>query len=67
MGWPGFFLFCAVLAIPGMLLIPLLEASARVSGWRDWVRRGVITATVLAGAYTLVASAGDILGLFFKA
>lgn len=66
MGWPGFFLLCALLAIPGMLLIPLLDASTRISGWREWMRKAVISATVLVGAYALTASASDIFKLFVR-
>jgi len=64
MGWPGFFLLCSLLAIPGMVLMPLLDASTRISGWREGMRKGVISATVLAGLYALVASASDIFKLF---
>ncbi len=65
LGWAGFFVACAVFAIPGMFMIPLLEARAGVRGWQEVVRRGVIVATLLAALYALGASGWDIAKLFF--
>ena len=63
LGWAGFFSFCALIAIPGMFLIPLLSHE-RQGPVKNFFRLSLISLTVSAGVYALVANARDIFLLF---
>jgi PAT family beta-lactamase induction signal transducer AmpG len=66
MGWTNFFLACALVAAPGMFLIPML-GKPESQGAKNIVRLTIIGITVIAGAYALIWSTKDILLLFFPA
>jgi PAT family beta-lactamase induction signal transducer AmpG len=63
MGWTGFFIFCALIALPGMFLIPFLQKAPS-----DLLLKGfkycIITVTTLGGLYALYLSVADLLNMF---
>jgi PAT family beta-lactamase induction signal transducer AmpG len=63
LGWAGFFSSCALIALPGMFLIPLLQNDA-TKGLKNILRVGIISLTVLGIVYATATSTWDILKMF---
>jgi PAT family beta-lactamase induction signal transducer AmpG len=65
LGWSGFFIFCALIALPGMFLIPFLSKSPP-KGFLKNFKSGIVILTVLGGIYALSLSMIDLFKLFIN-
>lgn len=63
MGWTNFFIFCALIALPGMFLIPFLQKEPTNLIFKG-MKYGIISITILGGIYALFQSAADLFNMF---
>jgi PAT family beta-lactamase induction signal transducer AmpG len=63
LGWASFFIFCALIALPGMFLIPFLQ-KAPLNIFLKSIKFIIIISTVLGGIYSLILSLTDLFTLF---
>jgi PAT family beta-lactamase induction signal transducer AmpG len=63
LGWSGFFLFCALIALPGMFLIPFLRVEPSNAILKS-LKFSILTGTVFGGIYALYLNAADLINLF---
>ncbi len=64
LGWTNFFLFCTVVAIPGMFLIPFLYKEPEKFQYKI-IKNAIIGLTLLGGIYATTMSIVDLVKLFF--
>jgi PAT family beta-lactamase induction signal transducer AmpG len=64
LGWSGFFVFCALIALPGMFLIPFLEREPTQPVLK-FFKVSIIGITILGGVYALWLNAADVVAMFF--
>jgi PAT family beta-lactamase induction signal transducer AmpG len=63
LGWINFFIFCALIALPGMFLIPFLQKEPSNIFLKSF-KYGIIAVTILGGVYAVYLSAADLFNMF---
>lgn len=63
LGWNSFFIFCALVALPGIFLIPFLKQEP-LNGILKTLKLFILSGTIIGATYALYLSAIDLINLF---